>query len=79
MAVVLTFLACAALYTLVLVGLVKLAARAKRRGIASAAMSAVDEIWHPIAVQPQHEIRVERERVTPVQAPGDPLEGEPQR
>lgn len=74
MGVVLTFLAVAAGYGLVAFALVKLAARAKRRGIASPIVSVFDEIWHPAAHEPQHEIRVQHERIAPTLRPDDPLE-----
>ncbi|HEX2133608.1 MAG TPA: hypothetical protein VHH15_18850 [Actinophytocola sp.] len=68
-----TFLGVAVGYGLVMVVLMRLARRARRRGIASAAMSTFDEIWHPAAHAPQLEVRMQQERLAPSRTPGDPL------
>ena len=73
MGVVLAFLGVAVAYGLVMVVLMRLAKRARRRGIASSAVSVFDEIWHPAAYQPQQEVRAQQERQAPSRAPGDPL------
>ena len=75
MDVLLPFLLVAVVCALVGWGLVRLAARTRRRRVGSAAMSAAmgvfDEIWHPAAYDPQIEIQQSYEREAPTPSPED--------
>lgn len=75
MATLLPFLLVAVVCVLVGWGLVRLRARVQRRRIGSAAMSAamsvIDEIWHPAAHEPQIEIQQSYERQAPTPSPED--------
>ncbi|MPZ82732.1 MAG: hypothetical protein GEV28_20950 [Actinophytocola sp.] len=59
-------------FTLVLWGLARWAARARRLGIGTAVMGTVDEVFHPIQHQTHLEILVQDERLAPYELPGDP-------
>ena len=69
MDVLLPFLLVAGVVTAICWGLVRGAARMRRRRVGSAAMSGamsvVDEIWHPAAYDPQIEIQQAYEREAP--------------
>lgn len=56
-------------------GLVRLRKRVQRRRIGSAALSSamtvIDDIWHPAAVDPQIEIQQSYERRAPAPSPSD--------
>lgn len=75
MGVVLPFLLVAGVTALICWGLTRAAARMRRRRAGSAAMSGamsvIDEIWHPIAHEPQIEIQQAYERQTPAPSPDD--------
>jgi hypothetical protein len=75
MDVLLPFLLVAAVCALFCWGLVRLAARTRRRRVGSAAMSAAmgvfDEIWHPAAYEPQIEIQRAYEQEAPKPSPED--------
>jgi hypothetical protein len=75
MDVLLPFLLTAAVVVLFCWGLVRGAARMRRRRVGSAAMSGamsvIDEIWHPAAYDPQIEIQQSYEREAPAPQPGD--------
>jgi len=60
-----TFLAVAAGYGAVMWGLVRFARFARRRGIDGSLMNVVDEIYHPIAFESQHETQVQEQRLAP--------------
>lgn len=59
-------------FTLILWGLARWAARARRLGIGTAVMSTVDEVFHPAQHQAHHEILVQDERLAHKELPGDP-------
>lgn len=59
-------------FALVLWGLARWAARARRLGIGTAVMSTVDEVFHPIQHETHHEILAQNERLAPKELPGDP-------
>jgi hypothetical protein len=62
-------------YAVVMWGMWKLAARArKRRGVGSAVMSAVDEVFHPAERQTFLEVQVQVERKEETPSPGDPTD-----
>lgn len=69
MDVVLPFLLVAGVVTAICWGLMRGAARMRRRRVGSAALSAsmsvFDEIWHPAAHEPQIEIQQAYEREAP--------------
>jgi hypothetical protein len=73
--VLLPFLLVAGVVTLMCWGLVRGAARMRRRRVGSAAMSGamsvIDEIWHPAAYDPQIEIQQAYERQAPTPSPDD--------
>jgi hypothetical protein len=73
--VLLPFLMVAGVCALLGWGLVRLAARTRRRRVGSAAMSAAmgvfDEIWHPAAYEPQIEIQQAYELQAPSPSPED--------
>lgn len=75
MDVLLPFLMVATTCALVGWGLVRLRKRVQRRRVGSAAMSAamsvIDDIWHPAAVDPQIEIQQSYERQAPTPSPED--------
>jgi len=75
MTVVLPFLLVVAGCVVVCYGLVRLRRRMQRRRVGSAALSAamtaIDDIWHPAAVDPQIEIQQSYERRAPAPAPED--------
>jgi hypothetical protein len=77
MDVLLPFLLVAAVVTAICWGLVRGAARMRRRRVGSAAMSGamsvIDEIWHPAAYDPQIEIQQVYERQAPTPSPDDKL------
>ncbi len=83
MDVVLPFLLVAGVVTLMCWGLVRGAARMRRRRVGSAAMSGamsvIDEIWHPAAYDPQIEIQQSYERQAPVPSPHDKPDPKPDR
>jgi hypothetical protein len=64
---------------LVMVGLLALAARARRRGVGHVVMGPFDEVWHPSGGHTHLEAQEQRERVTPVPAPGDRPDAGPTR
>jgi len=59
------------LFALVLLGLPRLAARARRGGTGGAVMGPFEEIWHPAAHRARVEVEVQEER-TDAPLPGDP-------
>ncbi|HEY0454398.1 hypothetical protein, partial [Actinophytocola sp.] len=71
MDVVLPFLVVAVGYAVVMWGLMRLAARARRRGVGTAIVGAVDELFHPANHQTHLESLVEDERKAPIPSPGD--------
>ncbi|MCO1654691.1 hypothetical protein [Pseudonocardia humida] len=60
-----------ALFAAVLVGLPRLAARARRGGTGGSVMGPFEEIWHPAAHRARIEVEVQEER-TDAELPGDP-------
>lgn len=75
MDVLLPFLLLVAGLGLVVFGLARLAARARRNGVGgvgSSSMTVVDEIFHPIAQEAHVELRAQEERLAPRELPGDP-------
>jgi hypothetical protein len=80
-ATLLPFLLVAIVCTAVGWGLVRLRIRTQRRRVGSAAMSAamsvIDEIWHPAAHDPQIEIQQSYERRAPTPSPEDDEDDEP--
>ncbi|MFL6123748.1 hypothetical protein [Actinophytocola sp.] len=75
MSVLLPFLLVAAVCALIGWGLVRLRKRIQRRRVGSSALSAamtvLDDIWHPAAVDPQIEIQQSYERRAPTPSPED--------
>ncbi|HEX6356938.1 hypothetical protein [Actinophytocola sp.] len=75
MDVLLPFLLVAVGTSVVCWGLVRLRKRMQRRRVGSVAMSSamtvIDEIWHPAAVDPQIEIQQSYERQAPTPSPED--------
>ena len=73
--VLLPFLLTVGTCVLICWGLMRAAARARRRRAGSAAMSGAmsvfDEIWHPAAHEPQIEIQQAYEREAPAPSPED--------
>lgn len=77
MDVLLPFLLLAAGVGVVVLGLARLAARARRNGVSgvgSSSMTVIDEIFHPIAQESHQEIQAQEERLAPRVLPGDPPE-----
>lgn len=72
MDVLLGFLLVAGVGAVIMWGLLRLARRARRRGITGAMVSAIDEIYHPIAYDSHLEVQVQIERKAPPPSPGDP-------
>jgi hypothetical protein len=73
--VLLPFLLLAAGLAVVMFGLARFAARARRNGVSgvgSSSMTIVDEIFHPIAQESHQEIQAQEERLAPRVLPGDP-------
>lgn len=76
----LTFLAVAVGYSVVMFVLMRLAVRARKRGIGASLMSGVDQVFHPIAYDSHLEIQVQEERMVPLTSPdGPPEDGRPGR
>jgi len=72
--VLLPFLLLAAGFGVVVLGLARLAARARRNGVSgvgSSSMTIIDEIFHPIAQESHQEIQAQEERLAPRVLPGD--------
>lgn len=73
--VLLPFLLVAGVVVAMCWGLMRGAARMRRRRVGSAAMSGamsvIDEIWHPAAHEPQIEIQQAYERQAPTPSPDD--------
>lgn len=63
----------AAVYGVVLWGLVRLAARVRRRRTGGSLMQPFDEIWHPAAHRARIEVEVQQEQPAPGPLPGDRL------
>lgn len=61
-----------AIYGTVLCGLVRAAARVRRRG-GESLMQPFDEIWRPTAYQARLEVEVQQEQPAPSPAPGERL------
>jgi hypothetical protein len=61
----------AVLFGVVLVGLPRLAARARRGGTGGSVLGPFEEIWHPAAHRARVEVEVQQER-TDAPLPGDP-------
>lgn len=75
MDVLLPLLLLVAGFAVVVLGLARLAVRARRNGVSgvgSSSMTIVDEIFHPIAQESHQEIRAQEERAAPRVLPGDP-------
>lgn len=64
-------------FALIMWGLARWAARARRLGIGTSVMSTVDELFHPAQHQTHLEILVQDERVARKVLPGDPPEPVP--
>ena len=79
MDVLLPFLLVAGTTAAICWGLLRGAARMRRRRVGSAALSAsmsvFDEIWHPAAYEPQIEIQQAYERQAPTPSPDDKERG----
>lgn len=75
MTVILPFLLLVAGFAVVVYGLARFAARARRHGVGgvgSSSMTIIDEIFHPIAQESHQEIQAREEQVLPRVLPGDP-------
>ncbi|OLF11568.1 hypothetical protein BLA60_11475 [Actinophytocola xinjiangensis] len=75
MDVLVPFLLVVAGFGVVVLGLAKFAARARRNGVSgvgSSSMTIIDEIFHPIAQESHVEIQAQEERLAPRELPGDP-------
>jgi hypothetical protein len=71
----LSVLVVAVVVAVVLVGLWRLAARARRRGIAAPVMSVFDEVFHPVADESRRELRGQEERSAPRPSSGAEPDG----
>jgi hypothetical protein len=72
--VLLPFLLVVVGFGVVVFGLARLAARARRNGVSgvgSSSMTIIDEIFHPIAQESHVEIQAQEERLAPRELPGD--------
>jgi hypothetical protein len=68
---VLAVVAVLVLFAVVLVGLPRLAARARRGGTGGGVLGPFEEMWHPAAHRARVEVQVQDER-TDAPLPGDP-------
>ena len=55
----------------ILGGLARLAARARRRGISGSVLGTFDEMFHPAAHESRIEVQVQIERKAPLPSPDD--------
>jgi len=56
---------------LILVGLARLAARARRRGISGSMLGPFDEMWRVTAYESRIEMQIQSERKAPLPSPDD--------
>jgi uncharacterized membrane protein YeiB len=57
--------------SLILVGLARLAARARRRGISGSMLGPFEEMWRVTAYESRIEMQVQAERTAPLPSPDD--------
>ena len=56
---------------LILVGLARLAARARRRGISGSMLAPLEEMWRVTAYESRIELQIQNERKAPLPSPDD--------